>query len=48
MNTLKYLQNKEFLLDVGSGLLFANLEELSQVRKKRRNFRYCIVRAVKG
>ncbi|XP_066490594.1 pleckstrin homology domain-containing family G member 7 [Tiliqua scincoides] len=31
MNTLKYLQSKEFLPDVDCGLLFANLEELNQV-----------------
>ncbi|XP_060100553.1 pleckstrin homology domain-containing family G member 7 [Heteronotia binoei] len=31
MNTLKYLQSKEFLSDVNSRLLFANLEELNQV-----------------
>nr|XP_034982723.1 pleckstrin homology domain-containing family G member 7 isoform X2 [Zootoca vivipara] len=31
MDTLRYLQCKEFLSDVDSGLLFANLEELNQV-----------------
>ncbi|XP_054844819.1 pleckstrin homology domain-containing family G member 7 [Eublepharis macularius] len=31
MDTLKYLQSKEFLSDVNSSLLFANLEELNQV-----------------
>ncbi|XP_015668353.1 pleckstrin homology domain-containing family G member 7 [Protobothrops mucrosquamatus] len=31
MDTLKYLQSKEFLPDVDPGLLFANLEELNQV-----------------
>ncbi|XP_015276424.1 PREDICTED: pleckstrin homology domain-containing family G member 7 [Gekko japonicus] len=31
MNTLKYLQSKEFLSDVIPRLLFANLEELNQV-----------------
>lgn len=36
MDTLKYLQSKEFLPDVDPGLLFANLEELNQVTT--RNF----------
>lgn len=31
MNTLKYLQTHEYLLDVDVGKLFANLEALSQV-----------------
>lgn len=31
MNTLKYLQTHEYLLDVDLWRLFANLEELSQV-----------------
>ncbi|XP_062989874.1 pleckstrin homology domain-containing family G member 7 [Elgaria multicarinata webbii] len=31
MDTLRYLQSKEFLADVDTGLLFANLEELNQV-----------------
>ncbi|XP_061495565.1 pleckstrin homology domain-containing family G member 7 [Rhineura floridana] len=31
MDTLRYLQSKEFLPDVDTGLLFANLEELKQV-----------------
>lgn len=31
MNTLKYLQTREYLLDVDLWRLFANLEELTQV-----------------
>lgn len=34
MNTLKYLQSKEFLLDVDLWKLFANLEELNKVSFK--------------
>jgi len=33
MNTLKYLQSNEFLLDVDLWRLFANLEELNKVSK---------------
>lgn len=36
MNTLKYLQTCEYLLDVDSWRLFANLEELSQVSQSRK------------
>lgn len=35
MNTLKYLQSNEFLLDVDLWRLFANLEELNKVSKKK-------------
>lgn len=35
MNTLKYLQSNEFLLDVDLWRLFANLEELNKVSRKR-------------
>lgn len=35
MNTLKYLQSNEFLLDVDLWRIFANLEELNKVRRKR-------------
>lgn len=38
MNTLKYLQNNEFLLDVDLWRLFANLEELNKVSRKREVF----------
>lgn len=34
MNTLKYLQSNEFLLDVDLWRLFANLEELNKVSRK--------------
>lgn len=37
MSTLKYLQSNEFLLDVDSWRLFANLEELNKVSKKNQN-----------
>lgn len=36
MNTLKYLQTHEYLLDVDLWRLFANLEELSQVSQSRK------------
>lgn len=36
MNTLKYLQTYDYLLDVDSWRLFANLEELSQVSQSRK------------
>lgn len=35
MNTLKYLQSNEFLLDVDLWRIFANLEELNKVGRKR-------------
>lgn len=35
MNTLKYLQSNEFLLDVDLWRLFANLEELNKVRNRK-------------
>lgn len=35
MNTLKYLQSNEFLLDVDLWRLFANLEDLNKVSKKK-------------
>lgn len=35
MNTLKYLQSNELLLDVDLWGLFANLEELNKVSKKK-------------
>lgn len=38
MNTLKYLQSNEFLLDVDLWRLFANLEELNKVSKKIKVF----------
>lgn len=39
MNTLKYLQSNEFLLDVDLWRLFANLEELNKVRNRK--FKKC-------
>lgn len=36
MNTLKYLQTHDYLLDVDLWRLFANLEELSQVSQSRK------------
>lgn len=36
MNTLKYLQTHEYLLDVDLWRLFANLDELSQVSQSRK------------
>lgn len=35
MNTLKHLQSNEFLLDVDLWRIFANLEELNKVGRKR-------------
>ncbi|XP_037701104.1 pleckstrin homology domain-containing family G member 7 isoform X2 [Choloepus didactylus] len=44
MNTLKYLQTHEYLLDVDLWRLFANLEELSQTSLSFVNSLFCIIK----